>query len=126
MKINRWIAVCLLLLSSSAFSCRIPIQGDEYNKLIDVEWSEFEETFYIIFPTSANGQTFDNVMLNIQNASFNVGEASAPLHTFTEKGKLVTSVTISDNLDIELSVSVWWQGKGDICPIIGTASLTKE
>jgi len=115
-----------LFYSASVFSCVVPIQGQEFDKLIEVEWLKGEGTFHIRFDAVAGGQKFDNVTLGIKSDGESFASTSAPLQTFPNKDKLVTYVRSFDDLNMELSISVWWQGENDVCPIIGNVELTKK
>ena len=126
MKIRVLFTFFSLLFSANILACVIPTQSAEIDKLISLSWDKTLFTYFINFPSEAYGQKFDNVMLNISNQDSKFENISAELKTYPENGKLMVRVQAFSELNKDLSVSVWWQGENDLCPIIGEIKLATQ
>lgn len=126
MKARVLFAFAMLMFSTNIFACVIPTKSEEIDKLISLSWDESLFTYFVRFPNEAYGQKFNNVTLNISNDGSKFETVSAELKPYSENGKLMARVQVFANLNKDLSVSVWWQGENDLCPIIGEIRLLKQ
>lgn len=115
-----------LVLSANAFACFAPTTSENINKLIAVTWDKALFTYFVSFPNEARGQKFNNAMLNISNQGEKLESVSAELKTYPENGNLMVRVQVFANINKNLSVTVWWQGENDLCPVIGEIVLEKQ
>ena len=126
MKIRVLFTFLSLFFSANLLACVVPTQSEEIDNLISISWDKALFTYFISFPDEAHGQKLDNVMLNISNKGSKFENISAELKTYPENGKLMVRVQEFSDLNKDLTVSVWWQGENDVCPIIGEIKLEKQ
>ena len=117
------VMLVFFMYSLPTLACDMPIKSPEIDELINVSKNDVQGSFTLKFPNTIQKQPYSHTHLSITDSSS--GEVLLTVMPEAKLSGLNRSLVVNTLFDsgYEVSITIWWQGKRNPCPIVGRKVL---